>query len=198
MSTKNKEPMRIWEIVCKTDPSVVKNTGRAGGLKAICAQSQLKEATKLWGPYGEKWGINNLSFEYLPLGSETPIEIALTGTFYFPDGEFEMSNDMAYRPGQECRKKLITDLRSKCLSTLGFNSDVFEGMYDDNRYVQQLQDEKQNADAYRRAEEAIRKADSTDTLAKIREFIPKNNLSSAQQDTLTRMVDSRTKELAGV
>lgn len=38
-------------------------------------------------------------------------------------------------------KKAETDLVTKALSKLGFNSDVFMGLYDDNRYVNQMQNE---------------------------------------------------------
>ena len=33
---------------------------------------------------------------------------------------------------------LRTDARSKALSTLGFNSDIFEGKFDDNKYVAEM------------------------------------------------------------
>ena len=79
-----------------------------------------------------------------------------------------MSNDMRYRPGDECRKKLLTDLRSKCLSTLGFNSDVFEGKFDDNRYVQNLTNNKGLAEKYSRAVAALREAESIEQIDKIR------------------------------
>jgi len=75
---------------------------------------------------------------------------------------------MRYRPGDECRKKLITDLRSKCLSTLGFNSDVFEGKFDDSRYVQSLNGNKGLAEKYDRALDALRQAESLDQIEKIR------------------------------
>jgi len=36
---------------------------------------------------------------------------------------------------------VATDELSKGLSKLGFNSDVFEGLFDDNKYVQQMMKE---------------------------------------------------------
>ena len=41
----------------------------------------------------------------------------------------------------EYKKKLRTDALTKGLSELGFNADIFEGKYDDNRYVQQMKAE---------------------------------------------------------
>ena len=41
----------------------------------------------------------------------------------------------------EFAKKVRTDALTKGLSLIGFNSDVFEGKFDDNRYVQQMRQE---------------------------------------------------------
>ena len=38
-------------------------------------------------------------------------------------------------------KKMETDVTTKALSKLGFNADVFMGLYDDNRYVNQMKEE---------------------------------------------------------
>jgi len=127
--------LELWNQVCETDPSITKRLTHGAKLTAICAQSQLKKATELWGPYGEKWHLSDLKWEYISNSKAEVVEVCLSAIFRAPNISFELSNDMAYRPGSETRKKLLTDLRSKALSTLGFNSDVFEGKFDDNRYV---------------------------------------------------------------
>lgn len=128
--------MELWNKVCETDPAITKHVNQRGGFTAIDAQAQIKRATELWGPYGGKWGVKNCSYTHI-YSDGKPIEVMLTGVFYFPDGEFEIATDIAFRPGGECCKKLLTDLTTKALSKDGFNSDVFEGKFDGNRYTDQ-------------------------------------------------------------
>ena len=160
--------MKIWDKVCVTDPETTKRVNQRGGFTAIDAQAQLRNATILFGPYGTDWGLTDLDYCMIYDGEGNILEITLTARFFYPGGEFPMSNDMRYRPGDECRKKLLTDLRSKCLSTLGFNSDVFEGKFDDNRYVQNLTNNKGLAEKYGRAVAALREAESIEQIDKIR------------------------------
>ena len=42
----------------------------------------------------------------------------------------------AQKPDEDAVKKAVTDGLTKCLSYLGFNADVFLGLFDDNKYVQ--------------------------------------------------------------
>ena len=135
---KAKDNMELWNLVCKTDPTITKKVEQRGGFTAICAQSQIKRATELWGSYGIKWGVKNCTYECknLPIGAEEQTGIFLTAVFYYPDGEFEIASDMYYKPRDDCMKKLLTDLTTKALSKLGFNSDVFEGKFDDSKYVE--------------------------------------------------------------
>ena len=144
------------------------------------AQAQLKKATEVFGPYGTHWGITNLEYEAIADPDGNILEITLTARFFYPGGEFPMSNDMRYRPGDECRKKLLTDLRSKCLSTLGFNSDVFEGKFDDNRYVQNLNNNKGLGEKYDRAIAALREAESIEQIDKIRSHYKEMDFSIDQ------------------
>ena len=160
--------MKIWDKVCVTDPETTKRVNQRGGFTAIDAQAQLRNATMVFGPYGTDWGITNLEYDTILDPDGNILEVTLTARFFYPGGEFPMSNDMRYRPGDECRKKLLTDLRSKCLSTLGFNSDVFEGKFDDNRYVQSLTNNKGLGEKYSRAIAALREAESLEQVDKIR------------------------------
>ncbi|MFQ5631094.1 MAG: hypothetical protein ACE5I1_20160, partial [bacterium] len=45
------------------------------------------------------------------------------------------------RLDDECIKKVVTDAETKALSKLGFNADVFLGLFDDSRYVDDLRKE---------------------------------------------------------
>jgi len=172
--------MKIWDKVCVTDPEITKRVTQRGGFTAIDAQAQLKRATEVFGPYGTDWGLADLDYYMIYDGEGNMVEVTLTARFFYPGGEFPMSNDMRYRPGDECRKKLLTDLRSKCLSTLGFNSDVFEGKFDDNRYVQNLNNNKGLGEKYDRAIAALREAESIEQIDKIRSHYKEMDFSIDQ------------------
>lgn len=134
---KKTDNMELWKQVCVTDPAITKHVGTRGGFTAIDAQAQIKRATELWGSYGSAWGVKNC--EYIDVNEkEMVVEVVLTAVFYYPDGEFEIATDMAFKKGNDSCKKLLTDLTTKALSKLGFNSDVFEGKFDDNKYVESL------------------------------------------------------------
>ena len=60
--------------------------------------------------------------------------------------EFDINSSIAthQRNGKlddECYKKVTTDALTKGMSHLGFNADIFLGMWDDNRYVNQMKEE---------------------------------------------------------
>lgn len=136
--------MDLWNSVCKTDPAMTKRVSQKGGFTAIDAQYQLRIATELWGPYGGNWGVKDCVYGYLNNwedNSGTISEVWLEALFYYPGGELEISTDTAYRKGGDSRKKLLTDLTTKSLSKLGFNADVFEGKFDDNKYVAEMRKE---------------------------------------------------------
>jgi len=138
----DKDNMELWKQVCTTDLAITKKVNTRGGFTAIDAQAQIKRATELWGPYGGKWGVKNCvyknRYELFKMDERIIGETYLQAVFYYPDGEFEIATDMAFKKGNDTCKKLLTDLTTKALSKLGFNSDVFEGKFDDNKYVKSL------------------------------------------------------------
>jgi len=135
------ETMKLWNSVCKTDPTHTTKVNQRGGFTAIAAQYQLQRATELWGSYGNKWGVKSCRYSYIDANDDLPLEATLDAVFFYPEGEFEISTDMTYKVGNDSRKKLLTDLTTKALSKLGFNADVFMGKYDDNKYVNKLKAE---------------------------------------------------------
>ena len=136
----NEKNMELWNSVCKTDPAITKRVAQRGGFTALDTQSQKKRATEIWGPMGTKWGLRNCKYDYVRLGDQ-PVELFLEAEFFYPDGTIEISSEIAWKPGQDCRKKLRSDVIGKALAELGFNSDVYEGKFDDNKYVEQMKKE---------------------------------------------------------
>ena len=143
--------LSLWNRVEKTNPAHTKDA-KIGQLsiKAINAQSQIKEATKQFGTYGNTWGLKNLKYSFMDIGTT---KMAMLGAeFYYPSGEFEIHTTLkiAYmtqgangylKIDDDFMKKMETDVTTKALSKLGFNADVFMGLYDDNRYVNQMKEE---------------------------------------------------------
>lgn len=135
--------IEFYKLVATTNPKYVKNQN-AGGRKitTIDPQSQTMAATEQWGLYGKMWGVKDISFSTRKY--DTTEIMTLSGTFWYPDGEFPyavseksfyVSRNGANIIDTDVEKKLLTSFKSKCLSLIGFNSDVFMGMFEDAAYV---------------------------------------------------------------
>ena len=138
--------MKLWNSVCKTDPKHTKSANvRGNKITAIAPQSQIMAATEAFGPYGCNWGFRGIDLDYNML-DKTGI-VVFHGTFYYmnengTDSTFPITSSIsAYKDGAQTKpdadfaKKVETDALTKALSKLGFNADVFMGLYDDNKYV---------------------------------------------------------------
>ena len=138
--------MFLWDNVKETDPKYTKTVNQRGGFTSINAQYQLLRATEAFGPYGKGWGIQSIDYSFHNVAQDGIMALA-KATFFaiHPDksrSEFPISSAIMVtekgRNDDEWAKKVETDITTKALSKLGFNADVFLGMYDDNRYVNQL------------------------------------------------------------
>lgn len=148
----SKDNLSLWLSVEKTDPKHTKEL-KTGGRKmtAINAQYQVKNATEKFGKYGNTWGLKNIKLEYLTDLCNNQILAISRAVFYYPDGEFEIGSSILVQSwissksynkvDDDFMKKLETDMTTKALSKLGFNADVFLGLYDDNRYVNDVRKE---------------------------------------------------------
>ena len=137
--------MKLWDSVCVTDPKVTKEVNVGRKFTAICAQSQIKRATELWGPMGGVWAVNNENFKII--GNYC----IYTATLIYPSGVIGIHADIEiiFSSGKrkelyndDFTKKVATDALTKGLSKLGFNADIFEGKFDDNKYVADLKAQK--------------------------------------------------------
>jgi hypothetical protein len=155
MDKMSQDNMKLWNEVCTTNPKHTTKFRGKGGFQgtAVCAQSQRMRATELWGPFGHKWGIRNEQFSVWKL-SEDPHDniVVYRATMYYPAddedgvGEVGLASDISvfnysnsyksWSRTSDILKKVRTDAITKGLSELGFNADVFLGLFDDNKYVQ--------------------------------------------------------------
>ena len=133
--------MRVWNAVCRTDPKHTKRVNQRGGFTAIDAQYQIMEATRMFGPVGEGWGYIVGEFQITGPLIIVPVTLWHTtrdNTFGPILGCAEIGGQ---RPDRDAPKKAITDAITKGLSQLGFNADVFLGLFDDNKYVAEMEAE---------------------------------------------------------
>lgn len=179
------EDYDFYKSVSKTNPKFVKNQ-QSGGRKisTIDPQSQTETATEKWGLYGKAWGVKDIEFKTRLYG--TTELMTLTGVFWFPDGEFPYSvSDKSFYISSkgkdvidvDIEKKLLTSFKSKCLSLLGFNSDIFLGMFDDANYVNEMWGEFTLIDENQRQELSVMIQNSQTDLAKFNESFGISKLS---------------------
>lgn len=143
--------LNIWSKVEKTDFTHTKKVNQRGGYTAVSPQYQLKEATKVFGPYGKGFGLIASDFD-MSLFESLGVVMHKAVFFYVSEGErveFPISNAIQATTGIgdkkrvdiDFAKKVETNTTSKALSKLGFNADVFMGLFEDNQYMQELSNE---------------------------------------------------------
>ena len=141
METKNN--LELWNKVEKTNPKYTKKA-KIGGMNitAIAPQYQIMQVTEQFGIYGEKWGFKDIKLSY-DLVEKCNL-VVFKGTFFFPNGEFEIINSCKLYMDRALTmvddnfaKKIETDALTKAISKLGFNADIFMGKFDDVRYVEE-------------------------------------------------------------
>ena len=146
---KQKQNLKLWNQVEKTPSNDWLKTVATGGrsFKAINPQKQMKQATMIFGSYGSTWGLKHYDLLIIDL-EQTVKMMLLKGVFFYPEGEFQVSNTIKfvytsskgkYIVDDEAPKKLETNTISKALSRLGFSSDVFEGRFEEQGYEKLIQ-----------------------------------------------------------
>lgn len=144
--------LELWNKVCKTDPSHTSsfNNGRFKGT-AIRPYWLIKRATEVFGPIGKKWGweVQGDAVEG-PEGAS--VWFSKVAVWYELGDEARVfwtppqwgGTQLYHKNGivdDEAAKKSVTDAVSKCLSYLGFGGDVHMGLFDDSKYVAEVQKE---------------------------------------------------------
>ena len=164
-----KDTMRLWDKVSTTDLDHTKEVTFGRKFTAIDAHSQIMEATRLFGPIGEGWGYDNTYGEtHMQNGMIIvwcDVRFWWTEEFQWEGTTgrdqkrhfgpvrgaavmtpFEKGSQTKFKaPDTDAYKKASTDGLTKLISHLGFNADVFLGLFDDNKYIAGLQKEKAEA-----------------------------------------------------
>jgi hypothetical protein len=156
------DKMQIWKAGEKTDPSFTKeNKHGAGGSTSINTTYAFKRATEVFGPIGIGWGYTIVKDEIVegaPISfgekelkqtTNSKIHTLQIRFWYVLDGvrgefdqfghtDFISKNKWGFATESEPQKKSLSDAIKKALSMLGFMSDIYLGMFDDQSYVQSV------------------------------------------------------------
>ena len=136
---KMKNNLELWDTVETTDPQYTKKVNQRGGFTAIAAQSQVKRATEVFGIMGHGWGVEDEKFTTVEGTTMVLYTANLWYKFNTRTGAIPIHSSIKYgangRYDDDFSKKVATDALTKGLSKLGFNADVFMGLFDDNKYV---------------------------------------------------------------
>ena len=136
--------LELWSKVEKTNPKYTKKANVKGNnITSIAPQYQIKNVTEQFGIYGQKWGFKEMNLDYSLVQNFGLV--VLNAVFFFPDGEFPIKNacnlfidNAKTKIDDNFAKKLETDTLTKAISKLGFNADIFMGLFDDARYLAQV------------------------------------------------------------
>lgn len=144
--------MNVWNALKTTDPKYTKKVEFGRKFTSINSQWQLQRMTEQFGPIGQGWGyhvhhsIERIMDDYVlaiadvaiwtqgdddrhsygPVRGMSPIVEKGKSGLHFDD---------------DAGKKAMTDALTKGLSHLGLSADVFLGLFDDNKYVQQVKEQ---------------------------------------------------------
>lgn len=162
--------LKLWSSVEKTDLDFVKKVNQRGGYTAICPQYQLKKATEKFGAYGKGFGLAESNFD-MSIYEYDGVVIHKAIFFYVLDGErceFPISNAIqAAKTTQNGKyvdidfaKKVETNTVSKALSKIGFNADIFLGMFEDDTYLFDLSNEQKVEKAANKDEEKAKQSEA--------------------------------------
>lgn len=156
---------RLWDKLGKTDPAHTKGFKRAGGFSgtAIKPMWSFQRMTEEFGPCGLGWGVNEPSFQVVP-GSDGEVLVYCTVSVWYNeyrDAEgsrtaglqasskvFGVGGDKVVvkqssglRSDDEAFKKAYTDAIGNALKLIGVGADVHMGLFDDSKYVQEMEQE---------------------------------------------------------
>ena len=156
MNKENKN-LELWESVQRTDPNFTK-VGKKGAYQftAITPIYQFKQATRAFGVQGIGWGVVVGSETFTEREYGTTVILSYDATMFFTvDGvrgeiPIHASEKSCYQTqgangymkvDDEVRKKVVTNAKTKGLSELGFNADIFMGQFENRDYVEAISNE---------------------------------------------------------
>lgn len=151
----------IWNKLGRTDPAHTKGFKRAGGFSGTAIKPIYTEQkmTETFGPCGIGWGIGEPTYQVVP-ASDGQVAVYCTVSIWFNhDGKvsapiYGVGGDLVVvkqssglRTDDEAFKKAFTDAISNAMKHLGMSADVHMGLFDDSKYVKQMEREAAEQEA---------------------------------------------------
>ena len=146
--------MTLWDTVEKTDPAHTKAiTGKSYSGTSPKPFYLIKKATETFGPCGIGWGFKILDERIEDGAGGERMHVARVQVWYEWNGKrgevehiggTQFSGTRASGKAftdEDAPKKSVTDALVKALSMIGFAGDIFIGLYDDSKYVNELKAE---------------------------------------------------------
>ena len=150
--------MIIWEKLCETDPSRAKAFFKGYKGTSVNPNYIYEKLTTVFGPCGVGWGFEIIQDRYVQgayfkdcdVHEQThDIRIHL---WFKQNGEksepipgygctqYVYKDKNGWHTDEDAPKKSVTDALTKASQLIGMSADIFGGLWDDNKYVQQLKD----------------------------------------------------------
>ena len=142
-----KNNLEIWDRNSKTNPKYTKQVNFGRKFTTINANYQMMMVTQEFGSIGKGFGIDEEDFRFIDVKGDSLL--IYTARFWYEKNDcihsFPMHSSINTHTkrglDEDCMKKVATDAFTKAISKLGFSADVFLGMYDDNKYVSDVEQE---------------------------------------------------------
>lgn len=143
---------QVWDALAKTDPAHTKAFKRAGGFSGTALKPiwVIRKLTEQFGACGEGWGMDAPQFttEAAPNG-ELLVYCTLRCWHGAPENSlFGVGGDYVIRETKhglkaddEAFKKAYTDALMNAFKHVGAGADIHMGLFDDSKYVAEVQEE---------------------------------------------------------
>jgi hypothetical protein len=145
--------LELWHAVETTDPKAVKPiTGKQYKGNSPKPHWLVRRATEVFGPCGIGWGFEVKESQYTPTEAGV-LHSATIRVWYDWQGKRGVVEHVGGTPAsgkrqsgqvfydEDAAKKSVTDGLVKALSMIGFAADIFDGRWDDSKYVETAREE---------------------------------------------------------
>jgi hypothetical protein len=145
--------LELWSKYFNPPSDALKGFKRAGGFSGTAVEPMWMKrcATEEWGPMGDKWGLEVVHEEFIPVAENWILHVSNCRIFY-PRTGTKAEGMPAYIPcvGQtwaasvgskgpvyddECVKKSRTDALTSGLKDLGFGAAIWMGAFDGSKWA---------------------------------------------------------------
>lgn len=176
--------LKVWNQLSQTDPKYTKQFDR-GGFKGTATNPtwQIKRLTEIYGPVGFGWYYEVSDIQthkadtghimiYLGLNLFVKQDNEWSKPIHGRGGDFVVTiNKNGMKSDDEAFKKAETDALGNAMKKLGMSADVHMGMFDDNKYVndmrQMFTENEPKPEASFSREDKITQVDLIDSIANI-------------------------------